>query len=474
MTTLTDQLLNVLSKSLDDVARLLDIPEDVLEEATARYEAVASWLGDDDSPLTQYTPELYPQGSFRLGTPIRPLSTNDEFDIDLVCRLQIAKESTTQKVLKDLVGDRLKSNEELKRIIEARRRCWQLHYPGRFHLDVLPAIPDADGPGESILLTDTDLVRWQHSNPIGYANWFYDRMRPQVIRLREAIAKSTSASVEDVPEWRVRTPLQRAIQLLKRHRNLQFSSTADDCPASIIITTLAARAYRQEADTFTALLQIMQGMPGYIENRGGQWWVANPVHPPENFADKWNEKPERRLAFLQWLARVAADLNAMLADNGVRAADIAIRRFGIGSGSLEKLKPLSDVPALADASHAATAPWLMNLTRNCRVATWAYSARRNGKRLWQLRPKGVPKFVWLRFEAATNVPEPYEVHWQVVNTGREASAMKQLRGDFSAGQRGKVHWESTAYAGTHWVEAFVVKNGVCMARSGHVSVRVWH
>lgn len=473
MTIITDPSLLLLTQHLDDVARLLDIPEDVMEEATARYEAVATWLGDEDSPLARYAPELYPQGSFRLGTPIRPLAASDEFDIDLVCRLRIAKESTTQKDLKDLVGDRLKADAELKSIIEERRRCWQLHYPGRFHLDVLPAIPNADMPGDSILLTDTDLARWQHSNPIGYADWFYDRMRTEVVQLRESLAKAASASVEEIPEWRVRTPLQRAIQLLKRHRNLRFAGDADDCPASIIITTLAARAYNHETDTFTALLNIARAVPRFIENRDGAWWVANPVHPAENFADKWNEKPARREAFLRWLTAVEADLDAMRQANGARAADIATRRFGIGDGNLQALKPLSAVPALADSSHAAGVPWPLSTTRSCSVNAWVYSARKNGKRLWQLRPKGAPKHVWLRFAASTNVAEPYQVYWQVVNTGQEAAMHNQLRGGFDEHQRGVVHWESTAYAGTHWVEAFVVKDGVCVARSSRTLVKVW-
>ena len=36
-----------------------------------------------------------------------------------------------------------------------RRRCWTLGYPDHgFHLDVLPAIPDAELPPTGILLTD--------------------------------------------------------------------------------------------------------------------------------------------------------------------------------------------------------------------------------------------------------------------------------------------------------------------------------
>ena len=294
MTIQFDSLVPLLNKSLEDVARLLDIPDDLADEAIAKYEAVAAWLGDEDSALRQYEPELYPQGSFRLGTPTRPLAAWDEFDVDLVCRLNIAKESTTQKELKDRVGDRLKADGELKSILKERRRCWQLLYGDRFHLDVLPAIPDAERPGTSILLTDRELVRWQFSNPIGYAEWFYARMGPQVAELREAMARAASASIEDIPVWRVRTPLQCAVQLLKRHRDLRFSLDADDRPTSIIITTLAARAYRGQPQTYEALLDLVRTMPGYIENRGGTWWVANPVHPGENFADKWNERPGRK------------------------------------------------------------------------------------------------------------------------------------------------------------------------------------
>jgi hypothetical protein len=79
----------------------------------------------------------------------------------------------------------------------------------------------------------------------------------------------------------------------------------------------------------------------------------------------------------------------------------------------------------------------------------------------------------LRFEADTNAPHPYEIHWQVVNTGREAALDRGLRGAFYESNGGaKVRWETTKYAGTHWVEAFVIKNGLCVARSGRKNVRI--
>src|SRR5690606_9354596 len=133
---------------------------------------------------------------------------------------------------------------------------------------------------------------------------------------REAMARAASASIEDIPVWRVRTSLQRAVQLLKRHRDLRFAADADDRPTSIIITTLAARAYRGQPQTYEALLDLVRAMPGYIERRDGTWWVANPVHPGENFADKWNEKAGRKTAFDNWLKAAEADLLAMRERDG--------------------------------------------------------------------------------------------------------------------------------------------------------------
>ena len=138
------------------------------------------------------------------------------------------------------------------------------------------------------------------------------------------------------------------------------------------------------------------------------------------------------------------------------------------------LKPLSNVPRLADFSHKAPVLWREAISGRCSVSATVYPALKKGRKLWDLRPRGVPKGIALKFTAETNVAAPFDVYWQVVNTGAEAATRQQLRGDFSEHQKGIVHWETTAYAGTHWVEAFVVKNGVCVARSWRKYVKVWN
>ncbi len=465
-----------MGEELEAVARTLDLPEELAEEAVLRYEAVAAWLGEETSPLARYNPEIYPQGSFRLGTPVRVLRRNDEFDIDLVCRLVLSKEETTQKGLVDKVGNRLRAGDDLYEAIEACRRCWTLSYSG-FHLDVLPAIPDEEGSPTNILLTDRDLREWQHSNPIGYANWFFDRMRVPLRAARESFAKAIGASIEEVPEWRVRTPLQRAVQLLKRHRDVYFEGEDENRPVSIIITTLAAHAYRQETEVFTAFKNIVLTMDRYIDHRRDRWWVANPAQPEENFADKWNEKPERRDAFFRWLetarrlvvstsgSKSAGEARASISE-AFQPRSRSLRRIGAAGQSL--------VPGLGDRKHQQPTPWPVDLAYKASVRGWVYPVFRKGRKLWELSNRPVPKRIGLRFEVSTNVPPPYRVFWQVVNTGAEAAAAGGLRGGFdeSEDRREGVRWETTSYAGTHSIEAFVVKNGYCVARSGAVNVRI--
>jgi hypothetical protein len=112
----------------------------------------------------------------------------------------------------------------------------------------------------------------------------------------EAAAKR-HINVADVPEWDVRNTLQRLVQVLKWHCMLRFASDPDDKPPSILITTLAAHAYDGEQDLFTAIRDAVTRMAEFIENRNGVWWVANPAHEEENFTDKWNEYPQRRIKF---------------------------------------------------------------------------------------------------------------------------------------------------------------------------------
>lgn len=308
-----DSLETMLSMLLDGAVDTLDISPDLQEIAVERYEEVGTWLADRGIDW-----RIHAQGSFLLGTVVRPNTPNGEYDIDLVCLLPIKKENTTQAELKQHVGDQLHAYRRWKTTAghddgpascEARRRCWTLGYPDLgFHLDVLPSIPDEELPPTGILLTDQQLRAWQHSNPLGYAAWFRERsIELQDMLRKEAFTKNMN--VADVPTWRVRSTLQRIVQILKWHAMLFFADDPDVKPPSILITTLAARAYRGETDLFAATRHLVATMQDHVKQRNGRYWVPNPAHPDENFADKWNEYPERRDAFIKWHTEISTVLH---------------------------------------------------------------------------------------------------------------------------------------------------------------------
>lgn len=297
-----------LNAALRQIAEKLDLDDTRHQNARQKYAAVGKWLEDDNSPLGKISSTIYPQGSFSLGTVVKPINA-EEYDIDLV--YEMASFQGSPEELKRLIGDRLKSNEVYKTRLEEKNRCWRINYAGDFHLDILPARLDASNHvnGTAIEVPDKDLHNWIPSDPKGYKSWFMNCMAEQYNINLQLLAQAEQKSIDDVPEYKVRTTLQQAIQLLKRSRDIMFEKDIDDKPISIIITTLAGKAYSNQADLFETISSLVIDIPKYIEDRNGEAWVTNPANPDENFAEKWEEHPHRKRNFYDWLDNLRKKLN---------------------------------------------------------------------------------------------------------------------------------------------------------------------
>lgn len=355
---LTTEQKRQFSDILEELGKSLDITKEQHDAAVTSYEFVGKWLAAPESILSPYNPEILPQGSFMLGTMIKPIHEDDELDIDLVCRLEGKRPEWTQYNLKQIVGQRLVDHGTLKRLLKIPdgRRCWTLQYAesARFHLDILPAIVSS---GYQILLeksfstsavdfetlairitdklemnyrTETRPEWWPKSNPFGYGIWFENRAKlltSEIRLMREA--------VQPVPKYQTKKlPLQRVVQILKRHRDMMFNGD-EDKPISIVITTLAARAYNKETDIIEALLNVVERMPSFIEERYSEKhrkyikWIGNPVNDTENFADKWPDNPRKQENFYKWLNQVKADINNTVNKRGLQLIQESLEKpFG--------------------------------------------------------------------------------------------------------------------------------------------------
>jgi hypothetical protein len=186
----------------------------------------------------------------------------------------------------------------------------------------------------SVTITDDRLPNyrvisddWLSSNPEGYAQWFENQMK-----VDEAIQLAERAKVDELPIFKRKAPLQRAVQILKRHRDQMFKDDEDSKPISIIITTLAARAYKGESSIEEALSGILNRMGGCVNSTSPK--DPNPVNPDEDFADRWDMPQYKYLKleqnFWRWLTQAQSDFNLLLSrqDNEFVKEQMH-RKFGV-------------------------------------------------------------------------------------------------------------------------------------------------
>jgi hypothetical protein len=363
---------NLVSKLLDTIVDNLDIPKSYYEKAVERHRSLGEWLCRTESKVAAFQPNVSPQGSFRYGTVNRPLVQSGEYDLDNVTTLQLAKTAMTQKELKRLYGAEIEGYAKAHGIVapvEETNRCWRLVYSDEvpFHLDTLPciveerdvilAITSRGVPQQlaalAVAITDRRHPQYEQitrallsSNPGGFAVWFEQRTRPwALVRMRQLVERGLYASVEDVPPYEWKTPLQQSIQILKRHRDVMFRDDPGVGPISMIITNLAACAYAGETDLFSAVTNIVERMPQYVSPTRPR--VPNPADPAEDYAEKWAKNPTLESNFWVWHTQVRTDfakLPAFLTDNRLFADVRSTFRVDLTQDQLKQFEPCNVRP----------------------------------------------------------------------------------------------------------------------------------
>ena len=483
-----------LNKLYERIAAALDIGEALFERTEEEYQTLGRWI-DEKTP--DYEISIYPQGSFALGTVVRPISGNDEYDLDLVCEFAQQYELEAKDLKVTVMKPLLVQYKRTTTDIEEKRRCWRVeyeHFKG-FHLDVVPAIYGTS----HIRITDKDeranTYQYLGSNPRGYIEWFRRRMQIRHDALvadyqRKAGVEFSKADIEKIKRQRVKTPLQKAIQLLKRHRDIVFADDeANSKPISMIITTLAAQLYGNEDNIVDALTSFLDGAKSWIEDhkQGDQYWIENPSYAGENFADKWNEHPERAEAFLNWIEEAR---NSLLVQVTTLETDLdAANYIGMTLGDSvlkgaykdqdkilhsveQKAQEVSyalvpqKVKSILVAPHKERAPWM--LPKGSRVIISAIATNPDGTQ-FRYSHDGVPldKGLLIDFTAIFGgIRKPFTVRWQIVNLGEEARIDHGLRGNFVSSDFGVTgRHEATQYSGSHSIQCFVTKGNQCIAKS---------
>ena len=204
------------------------------------------------------------QGSYALGTLIKPVDDNDEYDADI----QIVMNPNPKWEPKDYINQvnrTLSGNKTYADKLRLKTRCVMVDYAGDFHLDVVPRVTIE---GKHYVCNRIENRR-ELTDGNGYRDWFNDKNR------------ITAGN------------LKRVVRLLKHLRDDKNSFRAK----SILLTTLAGNTIRTSdegtegvstvADTLETVLTRMND---YLQQHPNMPAIKNPVLPTETFNRHWDQR----------------------------------------------------------------------------------------------------------------------------------------------------------------------------------------
>ena len=340
-----------LDSLLEQVCLALQLTATQYNDARRKYEAVGAWLSADGSRLQVFQPVIYPQGSMRLGTTNRPW-VGEEFDLDLICQLHGCGSANPLAVY-ELVHGRMNEHGAYKQILEKRKRCVRLNYAGNFHLDIVPACPDPVRGGTCVKVPDRKLECWFPTNPIGFGDWFFDRCRYRPRTGLGYMAKDVRPLPSPVPS-ELKYPLQRVVQLMKRHRDSFFNGDPD-AARSVVLTTLAATFYQGQESLFACLDDIVTSILVLVESTLGIIAVPNPTNPDENFADAWTRESYGQ--FKRYIRNFRQHLDSLAQQRGLQEVNKSLGNLFGGSIATRAVSTFGELTkGLREANAIRVAP----------------------------------------------------------------------------------------------------------------------
>lgn len=309
-------------------------------DADRAYNAVGAWLAAAGSELHRYDPIIYPQGSFRIGTTVHPIGSN-EYDLDFVCEMQGMNWSHIPAVdVLNAVEKRLREHGTYRSMVERKNRCIRLTYANQFHMDILPAAPEIPTNGTCVRVPDRELKDWKASNPKGYAEWFEGRSRLYSERLKEM-------RIEPMPRAETadeKMPLQLAIQLIKRARDRYYLKHPENAPRSIVLTTLAAQAYTGTASTAQTLHDIL----AVLSANTALMEVRNPANIEEVLSEQWQKDPAAFTEFKNWIQWFGTKWNDAISSRSMDLSAKLTELFGEDVVKAAYLKQAGKIGAMRD------------------------------------------------------------------------------------------------------------------------------
>lgn len=412
-----------------------------------RVAAIENFLTNDEV-FADHVTEVIPQGSFAHGTIIKPVGSK-EFDADVLVPMDEVDGWAASDYVQKLY-EAFGRSATYKTMRSRKKRCVTIDYAGDFHVDVVPFVTRSGATYVANRATD----EFELAAPDGFTEWFEEKNR---------IANGNLVKVV------------RLLKYLRDHKTRYTvpSVTLTAALAHHVSETAKVKtpdAYSNVANTLRTLSsELAAQVAGYPY---GPPYIADPG-TSRDLADRWGRDNYQtfQIRFTSYAEKIGEACDANDYDKAVTIwRDLFGSDFGTmtesasltASASARSLVPVSERFLDRDFS----IPEAVNPAYRFKAV--GYLVPRRGFRDGPLPKRGdrVGKSRSLKFKVeASNIPEPYDVYWKIRNYGEEAEQADSLRGDIHKDSGTRSWAESTSYIGHHYVEAMIVKDGVCVAKS---------
>ncbi len=226
----------VIDVLLADIAIRVQLTKTNHDKAVDRFEVMRDWIDRPGSPLHGLIALMYPQGSMAIGATIARASDREEYDIDVIVALLIARDSDPEVVL-DALYHAIRGAPGSRYYDKTTRhtRCVCVTYEDGMHIDLTPAVLVAEREPRSSLIFHSKPEDPAEpklrllANPWGLAEWFKEMtpLEADFAKMFEGRAMAHDmAPGEPVPDQEPAYRKSRALialQLIKRWRNVLFA-----------------------------------------------------------------------------------------------------------------------------------------------------------------------------------------------------------------------------------------------------------
>lgn len=366
-----------------------------------------------------FTPKFHGQGSFMMNTIIEPL--DGEFDIDDGIYFNVKTEpSQTVSTFHHWVYEAIDEHTKQKPI--DKQTCVRLVYARKYHLD-LPVYYIIEGQSPYLAHKGKG---WIKSDPREFIKWF-----------------NSKAKADDGGQ------LKRVVRYLKVWRDYKKG----DLPSGLILSILAANNIVFHERDDVAFYKTLINIKSNLEQNFACYRPTTPAN--ENLLEDYSKT--KKDYFLDRLASFIQSAEKALEDRTTQkeACKAWQSHFGkdrFPSESEEFIEDYVEVNVQYE------------LKIDCQVSQKGFRTHSLIQmilnKLPLLRNKSL-KFVIVK----CNVPEPFQVKWKVRNVGKEAIRRNQIRGQILKDEGKHQIIESSNFYGPHFVECYIIKNDICVARN---------